>query len=88
MQLIPQLYKHYKASDAARLPQLYAGHVHGFCRVDASAARVWLGLTASVAVLAVGSSPRPILRIAIQNYGRVLVNYLEIFISFLICPLI
>ena len=35
-----------------------------------------------------GSSSRPILRIAIQNYGRVLVNYLEIFISFLICPLI
>ena len=35
-----------------------------------------------------GSSPRPILRIAIQNYGRVLVNYLEICISFLICPLI
>ena len=26
----------HKASDAARLPQLYAGHVYGFCRVDAN----------------------------------------------------
>ena len=42
----------------------------------------------AVVAVAAGSSPRPILRIAIQNYGRVLVNYLEIFISFLICPLI
>ena len=36
----------HKASDAARLPQLYAGHVYGLCRVGASVARVSLSLAA------------------------------------------
>ena len=40
----------YKASDAAGLPQLYAGHVRGLCHVGASVARVLLSLAALAAV--------------------------------------